>query len=507
MVAISSRGRNTRAESLTAYEYREDPSWSETHAATVGFIFDEELSASGLLNRDGWNNRRELFKEKIERGEVDRARYTTPDGEFLYDLAASESDDPELKTDMQLRDERNAVLAKRRAYSEDVKERGSGSAQFLGMLNGYMLDPINIMTMPIPVGMGAKSLLKATSAMQAAKIAALEVGGKTALVGAASEAVIQPFVYAHKADIESPYNLSDSALAIGSAALGGGILGGSIGAGGAFTRYLKANSKAAREVDDGSITNDIDQIDRSADFVENLRSNRYTKDDTLEIHRARQEGNLDTAATVKGLEEKLDQDWNSVKTGEWDSLNHPTAKLEELQAKWHEENGLSKLESRKFKSEDEKIQAYEEYIEKSLLIDNLVKKRAEIDDLKKAIDEDNLDGYLESVAKQDVKEDIDSIMSVDKTHRESSKPLPKIRPTEKEIPLSPSASKSDMQSTVLDESGLTKQFNNTMEQYSKLKNKKIFSDQNKFIDADDAMAEQDKIIEGMDSVLACTLGE
>ena len=196
-------------------DFQEVPeaSFGETFAAAVGGVFDEELSISRELNREGWAMRRAQVEGMIASEKINRQDYLNKIGVFDYNRLSA--DFPEVMSDDQLTQERNEMLAKRREYREDVFERGSGMAQFLGAANGYMLDPISIVTMPIAgVNTTAKGL-QAVGAM-ALKAGAVEAGVETA---------IQPLVYEHKHDIESPYSWQDALANIATAAAGGAIIG------------------------------------------------------------------------------------------------------------------------------------------------------------------------------------------------------------------------------------------------------------------------------------------
>lgn len=187
-------------------------SFGETFAAAVGGVFDEELSISRELNREGWSMRKKQVEEMISSERINRNDYLNKIGVFDYDRLSK--DFPEVMSDFQLEEERNEMLAKRRSYRDDVFERGSGVAQFLGAANGYMLDPISIASMPIAgVNTTAKGL-QAVGAM-ALKAGAVEAGVETA---------IQPMVFEHKHDIESPYSWQDALANIATAAAGGAII-------------------------------------------------------------------------------------------------------------------------------------------------------------------------------------------------------------------------------------------------------------------------------------------
>lgn len=196
------------------------PTWGETFAASVGFTIDEEMTISNGLNRDGWLQRKRLIEDKIDAGEIDREQYAINQAvPFNYNQAAIDLNDPAIKTDDQLREERKEILRRRREYAQDVMERGSGLAQFLGAATAYMLDPLSIATLPIATtSVAAKSLGVLGKSLLVARNAAIVEG--------ATELGIQAFVYQNKHDIDSPYGWQDALTNIATAAGGAALLGG-----------------------------------------------------------------------------------------------------------------------------------------------------------------------------------------------------------------------------------------------------------------------------------------
>ena len=242
------------------------PGFGETFTASLGLTIDEDLSISQSLNREGWQNRRELIVQKINEDALNRDDYLDQLGRFDWNRAATDLNDPFIKTDQVLEQERREMLAGRRKYAEDVIARGNGMAQFLGMANAFMLDPISIATMPIAFpATTAKSLSIAGRALLTARNAAV--------IETATELAIQPFVYEHKQDIESPYTYKDALQNIAGAAIGAGALG---GIGGGVSGYLR---KVRVEVEaKGVITPEVesalDNIKRMEESIDYGRSNR-----------------------------------------------------------------------------------------------------------------------------------------------------------------------------------------------------------------------------------------
>ncbi|RKZ83381.1 MAG: hypothetical protein DRQ39_09585, partial [Gammaproteobacteria bacterium] len=218
--------RDSRQE-LQPYVPAPESSFGEVFAASVGHVIDEELSISSSLNNDMYRDRERTAQSMVDDG-FDLTPYTDNTGLVDYDRLSNETDFG-IKTDRELYDERNALLESRRNYSDDVKERGSGMAQFVGEMTGYMLDPVNVAT--LPVGASVSALRGLSTLARVSRVAAVEGG-----VAMGSEIAIQPFVFAHKNEIGSPYSLEDSLMAIGTAAIGGAAIGGAAAGAAGFLR-------------------------------------------------------------------------------------------------------------------------------------------------------------------------------------------------------------------------------------------------------------------------------
>ena len=143
--------------------------------------------------------------------------------------------------------------------------RGSGIAQFFGMATGYMLDPITIATLPIATaGVSLKAMGVLASAMTVGK---REVG-----LALASELAIQPLVYKHKHDINSPYSTEEALANIAIAATSAGALG-------AFTGGLAGyfNKIGQSAIDEGVVAPNsvesmaVEQLQRSGEDVQAVK--------------------------------------------------------------------------------------------------------------------------------------------------------------------------------------------------------------------------------------------
>lgn len=250
MPFISESGRRGLEERvadvpLFSPEVQLDPTFGETFSAAVGLTIDENLSISRLLNQEMFNERNNNTRMLIDEGVVDPKRYEYNDGTFDYNRLSMDLDGTEyggmVKPDSILRQERNEMLANRREYAEAVLGQGSGMAQFLGSATAYMLDPINIATMPIAtVAVAAKGLTAYNLALNAA--------GRTAAITAGSEAAIQlGFVYQYKQEIESPYSTENALAAIAAAGVGGAAIGAIQG--GIVGAFRAAKDRTAQQLD------------------------------------------------------------------------------------------------------------------------------------------------------------------------------------------------------------------------------------------------------------------
>ncbi len=216
-----------------------EPTFTETLAASFSFVQDEELSISSSFYNEGYYNRRRDLKTLSDEG-FDVDKYIDDAGIIDYDRISTATDG-RIKTDLELYQERNDILRKRREQNQDVMARGSGLAQFFGMTAGYMTDPINIATLPIgTIATAGKGMGVLAQALMSAR--------NTAAVAVASEAAIQPLVYKHKQDIDSPYDMDDSIRAIAYAAGGSAVLGGALGGISGYLRKLTEDASSVLPV-------------------------------------------------------------------------------------------------------------------------------------------------------------------------------------------------------------------------------------------------------------------
>ena len=239
MAILSSVDQQNKMLNYVPEYLSSEPTFAQTVSASFAFVRDEELSISSSFYNEGYYNRRRDLKKLSEEG-FDSSKYINQSGIVDYDRI-SRATDGRIKTDLQLYQERNEILRSRREENQDVMSRGSGLGQFFGMTAGYMTDPINIATLPIGgIATAGKGMSVLAQALKSAR--------NTAAVAVASEAAIQPLVYKHKQDIDSPYDIDDSIRAIAFAAGGSAVLGGALGGISGYLRKLTEDATAVLPV-------------------------------------------------------------------------------------------------------------------------------------------------------------------------------------------------------------------------------------------------------------------
>jgi len=510
------------------------PDFGETFAASLGNTIDENLSISGTLNREGWENRQRLIKEKIDTDQLDRSKYLDARGRFDYNRASMDLNDPSIKTDEQLTIERNEMLANRRAYSEDVLARGNGIAQFLGMANAYMLDPISIATMPIALpGNAAKSLSIAGRALLTAR----NVAG----IEAATELAIQPLVYTHKQDIESPYTGRDAIESIGMAALGGAALGGVVGGVSGYLKRVIGEVEAKGVIDsDGEYA--LESIARMTDSIEYGRAQRQTYDVSMVDYDKVLKGEYDSflAAsknTVRELEREITEVSKDAETvndlikaaGGFDRARLELEGIDPASFKWQGSNPLFRKTGGKLP--DEVAEMLNEanfrggnWDENSVidLADSLARgdriltnpevdahiqfNQKQIDDLSLRPDEDYLESIYKGAREADVQDDLDYLSALEQKYDEFNKPS--ITPEKFARPDIPKASNQvqiSRQDFILDEMGIKDDYNRAIQDFNEIDKPKILIDDS-LQDAAPFMKSIDDELEGIESVLSCAHG-
>jgi hypothetical protein len=231
-------------------------SFGETFAAAFQNVILEEQSISSIYGNEGKNFRKQKVINLRNDG-FDLDPYINSRGRIDYDGIARETG--LIRSDEEIEQERIEFFKERREQNQKILDRGSGFAQFFGGLSGYALDPINILTLPFGVGTAFKGLGVLATALRASR--------NSAAIGVATELAIQPLVYKHKHDIESPYEFSDALTAIGSVAVTSGLLGGAAGGLGAY--FKKAKTKSAEFIDPAQ-KNEIESLEAFSQLEKEL---------------------------------------------------------------------------------------------------------------------------------------------------------------------------------------------------------------------------------------------
>ena len=542
MPFISQKDNRQRMQTYTPAEYIEVPEFSEVFNASVGLAIDEGLSISGYLNNELYRERNQKINTLREEG-FDVKKYRDRRGRMDYDRLSRDTDDF-IQTDAVLHEKRNEKLRQRREYAEDVIERGSGYAQFFGMATGFMLDPINIATLPIATaGVSAKGLGVLASAMN--------VAGREAALATSAELAIQPLVYNHKLDIESPYSVEEALMAIGGAAVGGALLG---GAAGGLAGYLRKVSQKSRETLEPAINSteemaittlervaeDIDAIkestiysDMANDYAEISASyDKYVDDITPPLVESRDK-------LIRNVQKEIDTLEKQPKFGrkisEYGGLN---------QEAWFKESGLNKKEFGSLKGgfgkpfwrtgnagltpdqlaerlvEDGFISGYDQREAISFVDDllrmgdriadpdaelRLLQLNESFDALSKTSDQDLKTFYEEAVA-MDMENDIQILREYEAKRARFNEPS---RVMENYFDPQPqkaaSATVTERERDILERNGLAEDYDAAVQAFRNIDDPQLFVD-GEFINANDFMKQIDDEIEGINSVLECTLG-
>jgi len=542
MPFISQKDNRQRMQTYAPAEYIEVPEFSEVFNASVGLAIDEGLSISGYLNNELYRERNQKINTLREEGFAVQ-KYRDRKGRMDYDRLSRDTDDF-IQTDAVLHEKRNEKLRQRREYAEDVIERGSGYAQFFGMATGFMLDPINIATLPIATaGVSAKGLGVLASAMN--------VAGREAALATSAELAIQPLVYNHKLDIESPYSVEEALMAIGGAAVGGALLG---GVAGGLAGYLRKVSQKSRETLEPAINSteemaittlervaeDIDAIkestiysDMANDYAEISASyDKYVDDITPPLVESRDK-------LIRNVQKEIDTLEKQPKFGrkisEYGGLN---------QEAWFKESGLNKKEFGSLKGgfgkpfwrtgnagltpdqlaerlvEDGFISGYDQREAISFVDDllrmgdriadpdaelRLLQLNESFDALSKTSDQDLKTFYEEAVA-MDMENDIQILREYEAKRARFNEPS---RVMENYFDPQPqkaaSATVTERERDILERNGLAEDYDAAVQAFRNIDDPQLFVD-GEFINANDFMKQIDDEIEGINSVLECTLG-
>lgn len=516
-----------------------ESSFGETFVAAFQYNVDENLSISGALNKEGLAQRRQALRNLIDEGQVNIRDYTDKRGRVDYDSLSVQYDS--IKSTEQIAEEREEMLRKRRERNQDVIERGSGFAQFLGALSAFALDPVNAATLPF-----SSAAVAARSLSWIGK--GLAVARREGAINVATELAIQPLVYNHRSDIESPYSWRDAVENIGMAAIGGAGLG---FVSGGVSGYLRAVSqKASPYLDDRESALAMRSLRETADFIDETRP--------------------DDAARI------VDEEYGKFLSGEYadveslrtNALNRLNRELSDAQASqmpmlrmvadggginekaWKDAgftvDDIAKArEARKTLPKNKPLlrrkggltpqQLADRLISIGYLKDGEVTPQRALEIFRKALDNPDMPANLPAATKA---ADVESMISrvanespenVEQIFKESQLKVieddkarliqreeireqidnPEIQPEKYDTPepeqVAPQTL-NDRQRYVLERVGLAEEYDQAMEAYARSGNKQIFDPETgRLIDADDVLEEIDEQVNGLNEVLRCTV--
>ena len=527
---------------LGPQEVREDPTFFETMGSAFGFVIDEELSVSSLLNRQGYNDRNEQIFKMSSEG-FDLKPYTDITGEIDYDRISE--DTGLIRTNRELYDERTEILRKRREENQDVIERGNGFAQFLGSMGGYMLDPINVATMGIGVGTAYKGMSTLSQALMTSR--------NTAAIAFLSESAIQPLVYKHKHDINSPYEFNDALMAVGTTTIGAGLLGGAMGG---ISGYFRSLSKNASEF--VGPPKPTDKIDAEVRLTPEQESIKIL--DRMGTQLAEQK-----AALPPRIEDKILQEYDNFQAGQYSkledardanilTLEKDIVKIEKENitlARWiAKEGGLNKerwaregidvADMKAMRGGQKPVFRVKGGYDPDMLAERLRESGAtemqmndaidlvegmvrnpkmfrdptvqnQIDEIEQninALRDDNtvLEEYYGQVIRSNVEKDME-LLSQNKSF-ENAMNKPTIAYDDyvvSQLPPAPKATKTGLQREQLGSEGLASNYDRDIANFEAQEVRRVVVD-GKLVDADEYMKSLDDQIEGIESVRVCALG-
>lgn len=527
-----------------AQELQPEASFGEVYTAAFRHAVNEEMSISGGLNREGYRQRQREVKRLIDEGQITNVDdYTNQMGELDYHVLSQSFDT--IKSDEQLTEERNAFLAEERKKNQEVTERGSGVAQFLGYASAFVIDPINLATLPVSTAVtGARSLSWLARGLSVAK--------REGALSIATELAIQPLVYEHKKNIDSPYSWQDAVANIGIAAVGsygvGFVTGGLAG-------YLKAvRTKTEPFIDPIRDDMAMRSLDDLADYVTKVESQRFVPSKILddeygklvskeydslaklkrqtvrELEREikttqkQQTTILRMIADMGGLSQKA---WVSqgvdpgyfTKSGAIRKGMRPGSPLfrakggmtpEDLAERLMEENVFTDGLVDDNRAIDYVHAALTDpekpfNLEASTKLEDLQRRLQELND---APDDDALEAIYKRAGEERIQTNLETLRELEVNLQQMNVPS-----RSEEFYFDPKPAKvaaqsvSERERMVLDKMGITDEYDEAMEAYQRTDNRVLWDEaEGTLVDADAVMKEIDDEIAGLDDVLRCSVG-
>ena len=503
-----------------------DPSWGETFGAALGSVIDENLSISSWLNRDGEFERQKRVQELVDDGTITNIEdyWSQPNKSYNYNALAIDLNLPDIKTDFELTQERNAMLAKRREYAQDVMERGPGTASFLGQATAYVaLEPINVLSMPFA---GPLTIAKSLGTIATAA----KTAGNAAIIGGLSELAVQPFVYNHKLEIDSPYGAADAIAAISFAAGGSAALGFGIGG---ISGYLKKVRGVAEPLalQDAHVATAIEYVKRMEETLDampdrvdfdalksqlfidarvealSLMGQKLTRGDSKKIY-----------AELKDLREKLKQAEypSEIKIEEFDE-KLPKKLLRTLagdtpsRRKTRAEKQAADEVSQDVAMIQERITRLESELKRSKTGEMA---EADLSRIEQGILPEKYQNLLDYAAKQQIQDEVNFLQNTEAFRELTQRPvlMPEhFEPMSPPLVDVPKAPVKALEQQALDASGLADEYSKTMAMLAEVKNNPATTRLSVVIDGqevdiDSYIKSVDDEIDGIESVLRCAIG-
>lgn len=508
MPFLSTTDKRNVSQNLTQASFVEEASFSETFAAGVGQVFDEELSVSSMLNMQGFNQRKQQVKEQGDSGAFNINEYTSGVGDVDYEKISKDFPDFKIKDNKTLFEERATLLKNRREYAQDVFERGNGMAQFLGMATAYMLDPINVATMPIAT---AGTAVKGLGALGKA----ITVGRNEAGLAVAAELMIQPLVYQHKHDINSPFEFKDALLNIVTAAAGAAAIGGTVGGISGYLKNVREKTIDLPLDSDSSmalqslarVEDDLNIINGGKDFESQTTTKTTKTDDVVTVKS--ENGKLTGTVSGDTFKVEVADILDPSKRGKGEGVSIYKAAIADAEAK-----GLSKFESDNVVSTSAS-RVWESLERQGFLVsknpDARLVKHDKGDFL--TVDADEVPVYsidLKKHAEQGgnerlLRRDQNTLINMNNKMGESNQPS-KVKENyiQPERKAATTGSVSQRERAVVERNGLTKEYDADIEAFNALENKRIVQD-GEVVDANAFMKSIDDEMKGIEEVLTCAI--
>ena len=562
MSFVSNKDNKEMLNQLMSFAEPMEPesTFTEMYKASTRLFINENLSYSASLNDQNYEDRNQKVRDLVENNTIDKSQYQNYMGEFDYDRIAA--DTGEIKTNLELFIERNESLKIAREETQRIMEAGSGAsklaASMLGPMSASFLEPAVLATIPFSVsGTALKGLGTLASAL---KVAKTEVA-----LAAGAETFIQPLVFAHKHTINSPYEVEDALMAIGTVAIGAGILGGGIGGLSGYLRNVR--EKTAPIIKESQSDKFKDQsvpYDESIDVDASVAKTVNTpEDEALEIL-ARVENELNSKKTARP-NDILTAEYSKYKQGEYKTLiETKEATIKSLQkdinleiknnetwvrkiakqgglnkARWKEEgfdvadmNALGKGTTPMFRKNGGMApqDVSESFRELGIdmddnmaldFIDDIVRNPSKVvDEIKsqyieglksrlfdlESSDNDVLEELYHKAIEIDIEDDIQILRESQAELDKFNTPIYEEYIDELPTPKTPNASVTSQQQSILNEIGIAKFYDDDIAAFNALTERQVLDDFDEIVDGDILMKQLDDEIEGLESVTRCAIG-